>query len=161
MEDKQYIYLRFTDTKSTLSWLISTWTRQWPTHVELVLDDGIYFSSDIENGVAYVDDLFYENSNLNRIEYYKIEVTEYEKDQIIKPILNQLGKKYDILALIGNMFERNWQELDKWFCSELISYGFEKGGKMLIRNKTNRITPGDLLLSPLLKPCKKEDIIFK
>lgn len=30
----------------------------------------------------------------------------------------QLGKKYDWSALFGIYFRRNWQEDDKWFCSE-------------------------------------------
>lgn len=159
-EEVQYIYLRFSKAKTFASWLVSTWTGQWPSHCEFVVDHGKYLGSDIDTGVAYVDDEYYKDVEFSRDEYYKIMVTASEKEAIMMHAESMLGKEYDTWALIGNMFRRNWQETKKWFCSELIAYAFDKGGRLLIRDRTNRVTPGDLLLSTLLIQCKKEDIKF-
>lgn len=158
--NNQYIYLRFSKAKTFASWLVSTWTGHWATHCEFVIDHGKYFSSDIDTGVAYVDDEYYKDVKFSRDEYFKILVTQEQKTLIMEHAYNQLDKGYDTLALIGNLFRRNWQETDKWFCSELIAWAFEEGGKKLIRDRINRVTPGDLLLSTLLIPCKKEDLTF-
>lgn len=155
-----FIYLRFSSSKTFASWLVSTWTRTWPSHVEFVIDNNEYLGSDIDIGVQKVTDKYYKNNIFEKIEYYKISVTKDQHDQIYQIANNQLGKSYDTLALIGNLFNRNWQESDKWFCSELISYCFQLAGKPLVNEKTNRITPGDMLLSSLLIQCNKEDLIF-
>lgn len=39
---------------------------------------------------------------------------------IIDAAMTQLGKPYDFLAILGIGLKRDWQEDDKWVCSELI-----------------------------------------
>ena len=65
---------------------------------------------------------------------------------------------FNTWSLIGNIFQRNWQYTEKWFCSELVSAAFKSGNKDLLDARTNRITPGDLLECDLLVSCNKEDI---
>lgn len=160
MNNKTYVYLRFTSSHTFVSWLVSTWTGQWPSHVEFVIGNGKYLGSDIDVGVAEVDDEYYKDSKFKRVKYYKILVSKTEHDLVYIYAREQLGKDYDTIALIGNIFRRNWQETKNWFCSELVAWALEKAGNSVIRNRTNRVTPGDLLLSPLLIPCIKEDLSF-
>ena len=152
------IILRFTKQDTISSKLVSFWTGGWPSHVEFVLDIDKYLGSDIDTGVAIVDNEYYNQFNLVKEEYYKIEVTETQHDTILIFLKSQLGKKYDIIALIGNMFRRNWQQTDKWFCSELVAAAFESGNIPIINYKTNRVTPLDLLKSSALAICSKHDI---
>lgn len=59
--------------------------------------------------------------------------------------LGQVGKPYDLTALIGWLSGRNWQETDSWFCSELVAYAFEQAGSPLFRDGTmSRVTPQNL-----------------
>jgi uncharacterized protein YycO len=150
------IYLRFTNSKSIASTLVEWWTRHWASHVDIVIGYGRYLGSDIKTGVAIIGDEDY----LNRIEFYYVEVTEEQYNKFMEIAHAQVGKDYDTWALVGNMFRRNWQETDKWFCSELIAYCFNQCGFMLTYSKTNRVTPVDLIRNPILKPCDVSDIIF-
>jgi uncharacterized protein YycO len=59
--------------------------------------------------------------------------------------LEQVGKPYDLTALIGWLSGRDWQEQDSWFCSELVAYAFAKAGSPLFRDGTmSRVTPQNL-----------------
>jgi cell wall-associated NlpC family hydrolase len=57
----------------------------------------------------------------------------------------QLGKPYDLLGALGVGINRDWQEDDKWFCSEFVAWAFEKTGSSLFRSEAvKRISPQDL-----------------
>lgn len=150
------IFLRFTNSKSIASKLVELWTGHWASHVDMVIGNGLYLGSDITTGVAIIG----EEDYITRAEFYYIEVTDNQYDIIMKTAREQLGKKYDIWALVGNMFRRNWQQTDKWFCSELIVYCFTKSGYMLTYSKSNRVTPADLIKNPILTPCLSSDVVL-
>jgi hypothetical protein len=65
---------------------------------------------------------------------------------------SQIGKKYDWLGCLGIAVHRDWEEDDKWFCSELVAKAALQAGVPLINRRTrvNRVTPQMLLDSPLL-----------
>lgn len=65
----------------------------------------------------------------------------------------QLDKPYDWGAIAGLVMHRDWREPSHWFCSELVAWAFEQVGHPLLRanERVNRISPGMLGLSPLLK----------
>jgi len=68
--------------------------------------------------------------------------------------LTQEGKPYDFTAVFAQiLFNRNWQWEGSWFCSELIAASFFRAGVPLFPNGISayRVTPRDLLLSPVLK----------
>jgi len=46
---------------------------------------------------------------------------------------SQIGKRYDLLALVGVAVHRDWHRDDRWFCSEFMAAMFEKGGSPLFR----------------------------
>ena len=53
----------------------------------------------------------------------------------------QIGKKYDWTALFSFIVQRDWQDPDKWFCSELTEAMISKFGKPRFRASAQRITP--------------------
>lgn len=63
-------------------------------------------------------------------------------------ITEQLGKPYDKLGIVSFFLGRNWDDLDSWFCSELVAAGLVKCGyfKYPLATPSNKITPPDLLL---------------
>jgi uncharacterized protein YycO len=88
-------------------------------------------------------------SNYARVERYEIDAP----DAVLAYAVSQLGKKYDWSGVF-NFIEpnRNWQEDDSWFCSELVAKAFLEAGTPLINAPAHRVAPGDLLHSFLLKP---------
>ncbi|WP_028449692.1 hypothetical protein [Chitinibacter tainanensis] len=59
-------------------------------------------------------------------------------------LIAQIGKKYDWTGLIGWLFKgRNWQEPNKWFCSELVAAMLIAGGHEM-KVKTGSVSPQDL-----------------
>ena len=142
------IYLRFTNSNSIASKLVEWWTGHWASHVDIVVGRGSYIGSDILTGVAIIGDEDY----INRTEFYYVEVTEDQYFKFMRIAYSQLGKDYDTWALVGNMFRRNWQQTDKWFCSELIAHCFQQCGAIVTYSKSNRVTPADLIRNPMLIP---------
>ncbi|HUB91414.1 MAG TPA: YiiX/YebB-like N1pC/P60 family cysteine hydrolase [Dyella sp.] len=70
---------------------------------------------------------------------------------IVAAARGQLGKPYDYTAVVGIGLHRDWQQTDRWFCSELVAWSFEEGGSPLFRPEAcRRVTPQDLwMLSPV------------
>lgn len=68
--------------------------------------------------------------------------------RIRSEVLRQCGKPYDTHAILNfGIHARDWRNPDRWFCSELIAWAFEKSGYPLFSKSVsvNRITPRDLL----------------
>lgn len=78
--------------------------------------------------------------------------------EIIQAARSQVGKGYDLTALFGLLARRDWQEPDKWFCSELVAWAFSQGGSPLFRPEAmHRITPQHLWM---LAPEPPPDLVF-
>jgi hypothetical protein len=66
-------------------------------------------------------------------------------DESVKAFLEaQVGKKYDSKAICSFMFSRTWEDLNKWFCSELGAMAIKVGGYKGIPNNLSKISPEDL-----------------
>ena len=63
---------------------------------------------------------------------------------VIAAAESQLGKPYDFTAIVGLGLHRDWQEDDRWFCSELVAWAFAEAGTPLFRTEAWRITPQDI-----------------
>lgn len=64
---------------------------------------------------------------------------------------SQIDKKYDWGGVLGFLSRRNWDKDDRWFCSELVVWACEQVGYRLFAERSNRITPRDLYISPMLE----------
>jgi uncharacterized protein YycO len=60
----------------------------------------------------------------------------------------QVGKPYDMTAIAGIAFGREWQKADSWYCSELIAAALAACGwfPFPLASDIAKITPRDLLL---------------
>lgn len=68
-----------------------------------------------------------------------------DAEGIVSAANSQVGKRYDIGAIFGIFFRRDWHDHDKWFCSELIGWAFWMGGTPIFRNRRlRRVTPEHL-----------------
>jgi len=68
---------------------------------------------------------------------------------VIAAAATQIGKPYDYTGVLGLGLHRDWQQTDRWFCSELVAWSFEQGGSPLFRPAAcRRVTPQDLWMLP-------------
>ena len=140
------ITIQFSTTDQFASKAIAFLTWSWASHVDFVMPDGQLFGAlAIENGGGVQ---FHPMEKMyTRIERYTVNAP----DSVLDYALSQKGKPYDWGGIFGILSRgRNWQDDDKWFCSELVAYSFMKAGVPLLNETSNRITPRDLLISPLL-----------
>lgn len=54
---------------------------------------------------------------------------------------SQIGKPYDWFGALGIGFNRNWQDDDRWFCSELLEAAVLRAGRVRFREGVYRIDP--------------------
>ncbi len=142
MENKmQKIRIAYTTSYLPISPLIQfvTWS-SW-SHVIILTNDNTGIEATLSTGVHEdtYENIFERAKHLHIVEY---DVKDAEA--IIAAARSQIGKKYDFTALFGIIIRRDLSERDKWFCSELMAYAFDKGGSPLFRKDSiSRITPQD------------------
>lgn len=141
------ITLQFSTTNHYSSKAIRFFTWSWASHVDFVLpDDKLLGALATQDGGGV---RLHDAKDYTRIERYQVDAPV----DIIDIARTQLGKPYDWAGIFGLVLrDRDWESDDKWFCSELVAWAFKQGGYPLLNETSFRITPRDLLISPLLKP---------
>jgi hypothetical protein len=115
-----------------------TWSK-W-SHVALIDGDEVIEAVWPEVRVASLDDVIKNHSS-----HCVVDIPCESTERIISAARSQIGKGYDLTALFGLFVKREWQEPDKWFCSELVAWAFSEGGTPLFRAETmHRVTPQNL-----------------
>ena len=141
-----YIYIALSyDNKSPVSHLIRIFTWSKFSHVSLI--DPISKDRVIEashtNGVALrsLSDFFSTSPpEIRRIEHPNPKA-------VWDTAYTQLGKEYDMGFIYGLLVRLNWQDPNKWSCSELISWAAETAGRFLFsQDRLPRITPEHLYM---------------
>lgn len=79
------------------------------------------------------------------------EVEGVDEEKAWNFALDQCNKPYDVKAIFGFLLRRNWTDDNSWFCSELVAASLLKGGVSIVRKDASRVTPEDILNSPLVK----------
>lgn len=125
--------VRFSLSRIPLYWLIAGATCSLYGHVEFELPDGKLLAA-LPEGVILRDppddDMLVKKLVL-------------DTDQGTAYAMSQLGKPYDWSGVISLPFNRDWQEPDSWFCSELVAESLQLASVIDIPN-VSRVTPGDL-----------------
>lgn len=140
------IRLRFSSNRTLGSRLIRAATWSEYSHVEIVMPvcSTLLLGAAIDGGV----DLRPPHQDYLRLREFTVEAGY----SVIAAAQTQLRKPYDLSGALGLALHRDWQDDDSWFCSELVAWAFQVAGFPLLRaDHLHRITPRDLLLSPLLK----------
>jgi hypothetical protein len=148
------VVLRFSGSYNLAALAVKTYTWSWCSHVETVMEDPqgnkVLFGALPGTGVNYRP---INSTEGDRVEEYKVILTPFIRHLYLEKLLSQKGKPYDYISLAGMVIHRDWETDDSsWFCSELVAWAFNQAGRPLVRTEhKNRITPKDLLLSPLLE----------
>ena len=138
------ITLQFSTTNHLSSKAIGFLSWSWASHVDFVLPDGRLLGAlALGGGVQY-----HEAKGYTRIERYTVDAPS----TVLDIAQTQIGKPYDWSGVFGMIFrDRDWENQDKWFCSELVAWSFKQAGYPLLNEQSYRVTPRDLLISPLLR----------
>lgn len=125
--------------------LIAWFTQGKYSHVEFITEDGYALGARLRGGVKRRP---YEYIGKRQYRLFGV----YSPHDLVMSYANsQIGKSYDWLAILGFVFGRNWQNMKRWFCSELCVWCFISAGVEVLRVEgVNKITPDGLALSPFL-----------
>jgi len=146
------IKVHFTYSNNLFSKLTRLFTVSQFSHIEIEVD-GMCYSAKPFVGVykQTAEELKTDKNIVIESFILKHKPTEAQKELILNFLNLQVGKKYDYKAVIAcGLFKRDWENnLDKWFCSELVAKSLELAGLRLINKyyKPNRVIPEDLVLS--------------
>lgn len=136
------IKLFFSDNHLPASYAIKFLTWSEYSHVGFILDDENLLDSTFMAGgvkIRKIEDVKKHSSKFLVREYPRI------SSDAINWAKSQLNKPYDLTAIIGIPFHRNWQDESKWFCSELVAWACLKAGTPIVNKESWRITPQDEL----------------
>lgn len=144
------LVFRFSANKLPFSALIraATWSKY--SHVDLVLEPGLYFGAVPFKGVCK------HHKNYSTEHLFELALPtndEHSLDiqmKIRRWILSQEGKHYDWSGIFGFATHRDWEEEDSWFCSELMAAGINNFFPMF-NEEAHRISPRDLAIHGVLK----------
>ena len=119
----------------------------WASHTEALMPDGTLLGAHYDGGVqARPRD--YDKGQFTREQFVTIPVADAVADRFHAFLRSQIGKPYDLEAIIAFVTRRDWQQPDAWFCSELQAAGLAACGwfEASLATEFNHITPRDLLL---------------
>lgn len=145
------ITLIFSNSSLPLSPIIRWVTWSDYSHVALLLDEETVIESTMSKGGVYTDSLsnFKKRAKNWLMVELEIDISHLDWNKLIEIANKEVGKPYDTFGVIGLSIHRNWQEDDKWWCSELIPYLLLNWGiKLFNSNFIHRIVPQHLLILP-------------
>jgi len=119
----------------------------WAIHTEAVMPDGTLLGAHYQDGVQ-ARPADYDKGKFTRDLIVPIPVDDATADKFHAFLRSQIGKPYDIEAIVAFVARRDWQAPDSWFCSELQAAALAACGWFTsdLATQFNHITPRDLLL---------------
>lgn len=163
------IRLRFVTDAGPISGLIRWFTDFSFSHVEFVLDeDWLPYIQNARQlahwpdandygtiGARFEGGIQLRPSNYSKftdIENVYVEVTDVQKQAMMKAAVEAIGTPYDVINICGIVFRQNWHEHAHEICSVFCTQILNNNGAVMLRvpkKDTPSITPRDLYLSPL------------
>jgi hypothetical protein len=119
----------------------------WASHTEAVMPDGTLLGAHYDGGVQ-ARAAEYDKDSFSQEMIVSIPAEPAMTDAFHSFLRAQLGKPYDVEAIVAFVARRDWQDPNKWFCSELQAAALAACGwfPAALATEFNHITPRDLLL---------------
>ena len=134
-----------------VSWGIQVATRGWVSHSQIVWDWPMVISADAEGVVLRK----VHDSELKKHAILRYPgLTDSQATSILTFCHGQVGVGYDYLGLL--LFGVA-QDPNRWYCSELIHAGYQRGGVNLIV-RSGFVEPRDFWVSPLLGVVERVNV---
>lgn len=143
------ITLRFITEKSLVSFIIRKFLWSSISHVEFKVPGGYLGAREMGVKVRPFNYI-----KPKREIFATVNCTDEVTEKVLAFARAQIGKPYDFISILfGFPFRMDLgsSKYNRWFCSELVAVSFEQAGYPLVdRNKCDRISPQDILESPLV-----------
>jgi hypothetical protein len=158
------ITLRFSTSTERSSMVIRRMLHSPFSHVDAVMDDGSMLGASDQGPTSPVIVGTPQGVAIRPADY---QIFGIRRDMLLEAggdvtnlfynaLLSQLGKPFDHSAMwefLSADFDRNWQQDDMWFCSELMAWALERAGfwgGTAIPWPKSRISPSDLQMVLLM-----------
>lgn len=157
------VYILLTDTGTLFTKTIKLFTRDPLNHASIAFDSDLnevysfgrknpsnpFFAGFVKEDVR---DDFFEHS---MCALYRCSISQdaYERirTQISTMEKNRDLYKYNLLGMLGVMFNIEMKREYAYFCSQFVATVFEQGGVNLVDKSPLLVTPGDLVNTPMLE----------
>lgn len=141
------VRLAFYRGSGLTGWAIRTATWSAYDHCAMLLDSGTVLDAEPGVGVSEHDPTRTPDA------VFDLAVPAAAQHAAVKWTRTQIGCGYDWAAVFGVELHADWLTRGSWFCSDAICAAFNQAAAPLLRtDHVNRITPGLLLMSPMLVP---------
>jgi len=113
-----------------------------PSHVELLFSDGMMFSAS-----QYENKTRFKEHNLSSTHWSRLalDVDEKTEGRIRLWCLNQAGKKYDYLGVLGFVMPFIKDSRNRWFCSEVCCEALKQNTNLVnLYIDSSKVSPAKL-----------------
>jgi hypothetical protein len=125
------------------------------SHASWVTENGGEYESWDGVGVQYSAKFGAAHTKGTFVDLFNIKITSQETYNLELFFKSQIGKKYDYKGILGFLMRKDYESVEKWFCSELIMEGFIKINNPVLKNiPSYKVYPGMLAYSPLFEKVK-------
>lgn len=137
--------------------LIRFFTWEDVTHIGILLPSGemieAWFTLKDFPGKVYLRDTFREgHTKGTNVRVYNI-LGDYDADSTEKWLRSQVGKAYGLKGVLKFLTRKEPEADDNFFCSRLGLRGVAEGGLNLQIGDFAKMSPRDVIMSPLLEQC--------
>ena len=109
----------FASNNQPASLLIKLFTLSHWSHVAILDDEGYIYDSTLISGVRRI------HFDEWREHYKELDFTIFpvkDRSKVFEWLSTQVGEKYDTLGIFSFILRKNYEDKDKWFCSELVAH---------------------------------------
>ena len=128
-------------------------TRGAYAHAAWLCGDGSVYEAHAKCGVAHVASPWVNNGG--PVDIYGLRCLTFGQTLQIQSFLNRrVGSGYDWLGCVRFLDRVNRNNMERWFCSELVAEACEMAGRPLLKAEGYRISPSTLAWSTELVPVQ-------
>jgi len=158
MEDEVHVLL--TDTGTWFTRLIKLFTRAPYNHASLALDSSLKDVYSFGRKRAYnpfIAGFVKENVYFGTFRHFpdtrcvllRVTLTETQRANVVQAVRqfekNKDQYSYNLIGLLGVLFERDIQPSDSYFCSQFVAQVMQSSGIRLWERPSTQVTPHDFL----------------
>ena len=136
--------------RSFFSRLIKWFTRSEYSHISTwFVQEAVVIESREGKGVIERSSTLFQEAILKGvISVYKFDITEEQKEQMLREMRATLGKKYDWLHVAKFVTRRRGSSDDRWFCSEHFLHHAQSARVSILNMDPWLADPGHIVRSP-------------
>jgi uncharacterized protein YycO len=109
----------FASNNQPASIIIKLFTLSHWSHVAILDDEGYIYDATLLSGVRRI------HFDEWKTHYKELDFTIFpvkDRTKVFEWLQTQVGKKYDALGILSFILRKNYEDKDKWFCSELVAH---------------------------------------